>query len=144
MKITIQQIEEAEKRLRDVVIRSPLEFSKRMSEKFGANIYIKREDLQEVRSYKIRGAYNKMSSLSAAERKKGVVTASAGNHGQGVAYSCSHLKIHGTIFMPVTTPLQKIERVKHFGGTYITVKLLGQTYDESAKAAHEYCERKNE
>jgi len=115
-----------------------------MSEKFDASIYIKREDLQEVRSYKIRGAYNKMASLSAAERKRGVVTASAGNHAQGVAYSCSHLKIHGTIFMPVTTPLQKIERVKHFDGKYVTVKLIGQTYDESAKAAHDYCDEKNE
>jgi len=144
MKITIQQIEEAEKRLQGVVIRSPLQFSKRMSEKFDATIYIKREDLQEVRSYKIRGAYNKMASLSVAERKKGIVTASAGNHAQGVAYSCSYLKIHGTIFMPITTPLQKIERVKHFGNKYVTVRLVGQTYDESAKAAHDYCDKKNQ
>jgi len=144
MNITIQQIDEAAKRLEKVVTKTPLQFSKRMSEKFDANIYIKREDLQEVRSYKIRGAYNKMAALSTIERKKGVVTASAGNHAQGVAYSCSHLKIHGTIFMPVTTPLQKIERVKHFGGNYVTVKLIGLTYDESAKAAHDYCDKKNE
>lgn len=143
MKMTIQQIEEAEKRLHDVVIKTPLQYSKRMSKKFGASIYIKREDLQEVRSYKIRGAYNKMASLSESDRKKGIVTASAGNHAQGVAYSCSHLKIQGTIFMPVTTPLQKIERVRHFGGTYVTVKLVGQTYDESAKAAHDYCDESN-
>jgi threonine dehydratase len=140
MKITIEQIEEAAKRLEGVVQKTPLEYSKRMSEKFGANVYIKREDLQEVRSYKIRGAYNKIASLSDAEKKRGVVAASAGNHAQGVASSCSLLKIKGTIFMPTVTPLQKIDRVKHFGGKYITVKLVGQTYDESADAAYKYCE----
>lgn len=143
MKITVQQIEEAAKRLEDVVVKTPLQYSKRMSEKFGANVYIKREDMQEVRSYKIRGAYNKMASLSDGEKKRGVVTASAGNHAQGVAYSCAHLKIHGTIFMPAVTPLQKIERVKQFGGKYVEVKLVGQTYDESAHAAHEYGEKNN-
>lgn len=143
MKITIKQIEEAEKRLQDVVVRTPLQYSKRMSEKFGANVYIKREDMQEVRSYKIRGAYNKMASLSDAEKKRGVVTASAGNHAQGVALSCQRLKIHGTIFMPIVTPLQKIERVRHFGDGYITIKIVGQTYDESAHAAHEYGDKKN-
>lgn len=143
MNITIEQINEAAKRLEGVVLKTPLQYSKRMSEKFGANIYIKREDLQEVRSYKIRGAYNKMASLSDAEKKKGVVAASAGNHAQGVAQSCSLLKITGVIFMPAVTPLQKINRVKHFGGKYVTVKLVGQTYDESADAAHTYCEEKN-
>ncbi|HSA84192.1 MAG TPA: threonine ammonia-lyase IlvA [Patescibacteria group bacterium] len=143
MKISIQQIEEAEKRLKDVVIRSPLQFSKRMSEKFGANVYVKREDMQEVRSYKIRGAYNKMASLSDDERQRGVVAASAGNHAQGVAFSCSHLKIKGTIFMPIVTPQQKIDRVKHFGGKYVEVQLVGQTYDESAHEAHKYGEEKN-
>lgn len=141
--ITIQQIEEAESRLAGMVIRSPLQFCKRLSEKFDANIYLKREDLQEVRSYKIRGAYNKMANLSNEERKRGVVAASAGNHAQGVAYSCSLLKIHGTIFMPVVTPTQKIERVKNFGGKYVEIKLMGQTYDESSDAAHKYCEQKN-
>lgn len=143
MKITLQQIDEAAKRLEGVVVKTPLQYSKRMSEKFGANVYIKREDMQEVRSYKIRGAYNKMASLSDEEKKRGIVTASAGNHAQGVAYSCSHLKIHGTIFMPAVTPLQKIERVKRFGGQYVEVKLVGQTYDESAYAAHEYGEKNN-
>jgi threonine dehydratase len=142
MNITKEQINDAAKRLEGVIKKTPLQFSKRMSEKFGANVYIKREDLQEVRSYKIRGAYNKMASLSDAERKRGIVAASAGNHAQGVALSCSLLKITGVIFMPAVTPLQKINRVKHFGGKYVTVKLIGQTYDESADAAHEYCEEK--
>lgn len=142
-KITIQQIEEAENRLAGMVIKSPLQFSKRLSEKFGAYIYIKREDLQVVRSYKIRGAYNKMASLSDEEKKRGVVAASAGNHAQGVAYSCSLLKINGTIFMPAITPSQKIDRVKHFGGKFVTIQLVGQTYDEAAHAAHKLCEEQN-
>jgi len=143
MNISIQQINEAAKRLEGVAHKTPLQYSKRLSEKYGANIYIKREDLQDVRSYKIRGAYNKIASLNDAEKKRGVVAASAGNHAQGVAQACSALKIHGTIFMPVVTPLQKIERVTHFDGKYIKVELAGQTYDEAAKAAHEYAEKKN-
>lgn len=143
MKISIEQINEAAKRLEGVVVKTPLQYSKRMSEKFDALIYIKREDMQEVRSYKIRGAYNKMASLSDAEKKRGVVAASAGNHAQGVALSCSLLKTNGTIFMPIVTPLQKIDRVKHFGGKFVEIKLVGQTYDESANAAHDYCEKKN-
>ncbi|HEX8931796.1 MAG TPA: threonine ammonia-lyase IlvA [Patescibacteria group bacterium] len=139
MQITIQQINEAAKRLEEVVVKTPLQFSKRISEKYNAQIYLKREDLQQVRSYKIRGAYNKISSLSPAEKKRGVVAASAGNHAQGVAQSCSILKIYGTIFMPIVTPTQKIDRVKHFGGKYVEIKLVGQTYDESSDAAHQYC-----
>src|SRR3989338_9831713 len=103
MKITIKDIEDAAKRLKDIAQKTPLQYSKRLSKKYKANIYIKREDLQEVRSFKIRGAYNKISSLSKEERKRGVVCASAGNHAQGVAYSCSALKIKGIIFMPIVT-----------------------------------------
>jgi threonine dehydratase len=110
---------------------------------YDAQIYIKREDLQEVRSYMIRGAYNKMRSLLQGERKKGVVCASAGNHAQGVAYSCNALKIKGTIFMPVVTPNQKIQKVKKFGGEYITIKLIGNTFDEANTAAQEYTHRHN-
>jgi len=143
MKITIQQIDEAEKRLRDVVIRSPLEFSKRMSEKFGANVYLKREDLQEVRSFKIRGAYNKILSLSDAEKKRGIVAASTGNHAQGVALSCALLKIRGTIFMPIVTPNQKIEKVKHFGGKFIEIKLVGNTFDDAVDASRKYRDTHN-
>lgn len=143
MKITVQQIDEAAKRLEGVIVKTPLQKSKRLSKLFGAHIYIKREDLQEVRSYKIRGAYNKMSSLAEEERKRGIVAASAGNHAQGVALSCSLLKIKGVIFMPTVTPNQKIERVKHFGDGFVEIKLVGETYDAAGKAAHEYCKKHN-
>lgn len=143
MNITIQQIEEAAKRLAGIVAKTPLQKSKRLSELFAADIYIKREDLQEVRSYKIRGAYNKISTLTDEEKKRGVVAASAGNHAQGVAQSCSLLKIKGVIFMPTVTPNQKIERVKHFGKGFIEIQLIGETYDEASKAAHDYCEKHN-
>src|SRR5664279_185686 len=142
MKITIAQIEEAAKRLNGVASRTPLQLSKRLSKKFGATVYIKREDMQEVRSFKIRGAYNKMSSLTPEEKKRGVVCASAGNHAQGVAYSCSALKIKGTIFMPEITPNQKIEKVKHFGGEFTEIQLVGNTYDDASAAAHKFCAEK--
>src|SRR5579862_7073397 len=114
MKVTTQQIDEAAKRLEGVIVRTSLQYSKRMSEKFHAKIYMKREDLQEVRSFKIRGAYNKISLLSDAKKKQGIVAASTGNHAQGVALSCALLNIHGVIFMPTVTPNQKIDKVKHF------------------------------
>jgi threonine dehydratase len=141
MKITISQIDEAAKRLEGVIAETPLQRSKRLSALFDANVYIKREDLQEVRSYKIRGAYNKMSSLTDAEKKRGIVAASAGNHAQGVALSCALLKIKGVIFMPTITPNQKIDRVKHFGDGFVEIKLIGETYDDASKASHEYCEK---
>jgi threonine dehydratase len=143
MKITIQDIDEAAKRLEGVIVKTPLQKSKRLSKLFGANIYIKREDLQEVRSYKIRGAYNKMSSLTDAEKKRGVVAASAGNHAQGVALSCALLKINGVIFMPTITPNQKIERVKHFGDGFVEIQLIGETYDDASKAAYEFQKKNN-
>lgn len=142
MKITVNQIDEAAKRLEGVVAHTPLQLSKRLSKKYEANVYLKREDLQEVRSFKIRGAYNRMASLSAAEKAKGVVAASAGNHAQGVALSSSLLQVNGVIFMPSVTPLQKIDRVKHFGDGFVEIKLIGQTYDEASQAAHEYCDEK--
>jgi threonine dehydratase len=139
MQITSKQIDDAAMKLEGVVVKTPLQRSKRLSNLFDANIYIKREDLQEVRSYKIRGAYNKMCSLTDKERKKGIVAASAGNHAQGVALSCALLKIKGVIFMPTITPNQKIERVKHFGDGFIEIKLVGDTYDEASKEAHAFC-----
>lgn len=142
MKVTVQTIEEASKRLENVVSQTPLTFSRRLSAQYGANVYLKREDLQEVRSFKIRGAYNKMATLTAAEKKRGVVAASAGNHAQGVALSCFLLKVHGTIFMPAGTPMQKVNRVKRFGDGFITIKLIGRTYDDASKAAHDFCHKK--
>lgn len=143
MNITLNQIEEAAKRLDGVISKTPLQYSKRLSHNFSANVYLKREDLQEVRSFKIRGAYNKMASLSEDERKKGVVCASAGNHAQGVAYGCFALKIKGVIFMPVITPTQKIDKVRSFGGEFIDIQLVGNTYDDSSLEAHKYCKDQN-
>ena len=112
-----------------------------LSEEFGAKIYLKREDLQVVRSYKIRGAYNLISRLSAEEKKLGVVTSSAGNHGQGVALSCKLLEINGVVFMPVTTPKQKIRAVERLGGKWVKVELVGDTYDDAKSAASKYCKK---
>lgn len=142
MGITIQTINEAAKRLETIGVRTPLQFSKRLSEKYHAKIYLKREDLQEVRSFKIRGAYNKIASLTEAEKKRGVVCASAGNHAQGVAYSCALLNIKGVIFMPTITPPQKIAKVKHFGKDFIEIKLVGVAFDEAMQAAKQYCQEK--
>ena len=136
--INIKTIDDASRTLEGVIKKTPLQFDERLSKIYGAKIYFKREDLQEIRSYKIRGAYNKMVNLTREEKSQGVVTASAGNHAQGVASSCTKLKIKGTIFMPVVTPNQKIERVKYFGDGYIQIKSVGQTYDESTKVAKVY------
>jgi threonine dehydratase len=131
-------VDEAAARLEGLVARTPLQRSKRLSDRFDADIHLKREDLQEVRSFKIRGALNKIRSLSDAERHRGVVCASAGNHAQGVAQACSLDRIKGTVFMPTATPLQKVDRVRHFGGGQVTVKLVGQTYDEAGEAANRH------
>lgn len=142
MEVNVKTIDLASKTLEKVVRKTPLQYNKRLSDLYNAAIYLKREDLQDVRSYKIRGAYNLMSSLNPEEKERGVVCASAGNHAQGVAMSASLLKIKATIFMPSITPLQKINKVKHFGKDWITIKLVGQVYDDSANAAHNYCEDK--
>ena len=111
--------------------KTPLLCNHFYSEKYDASIYFKREDLQVVRSYKIRGAYNKMASLSKEELAKGVVCASAGNHAQGVAFACQALQVSGKIYMPSTTPKQKIDKVKSFGKTFVKVILTGDTFDDS-------------
>jgi len=138
MNITIKDIDEAAERLRGISEITPLQKNHRLSKKYGANVYMKREDLQEVRSFKIRGAYNKMASLTDQERNNGVVCASAGNHAQGVAWSCNALKIKGTIFMPTVTPNQKIDKVRQFGDGFIEIKLIGSTFDEASKASMDY------
>lgn len=132
---TLEAIEAAAEKLRGIASVTPLVKNARYSKKFGANIYFKREDLQEVRSYKIRGAYNKISSLDNGHVANGIVCASAGNHAQGVAISCKLLKLKGTIFMPSPTPNQKIEQVKMFGEEYIDVVLVGDSFDDSYHAA---------
>lgn len=140
--LSVKTIEQASENLKSVVLKTPLWYSKRLSEEYQAKVYLKREDLQEVRSYKIRGAYNLMSSLSKEQRSKGVVCASAGNHAQGVAFSAAYLRLEAVIFMPVTTPLQKINKVKAFGGKWVEIKLVGQTYDEACASARRYCASK--
>ena len=130
-------------RLKPVVIRTPLVLNQNLSKRFKANIYLKREDLQLVRSYKIRGAYNMMSSLSPRQLQNGVVCASAGNHAQGFAYSCKALRIKGVVFMPVTTPNQKINQTRRFGDGFLEIKLTGDTFDNCAYEAKQYSLRHN-
>jgi threonine dehydratase len=132
---TLENIEAAKQRIKAVVQTTPLQENLQYSNIYGAKVLLKREDLQQVRSYKIRGAYNKISQHDAQH----VVCASAGNHAQGVAYTCHKLNIKGTIFMPITTPNQKIEQVKMFGHKQVEVKLVGDTFDETGLAAKKYC-----
>lgn len=137
----IQSITRAKRRINDIILQTPLQLNINLSEEFLANIYLKREDLQLVRSYKLRGAYNKIAKLSADDRKKGVVCASAGNHAQGVAYSCSKLGIKGKIYMPATTPKQKVRQVEMFGKENVDVILAGDTYDDAHNLALEDCKK---
>ncbi|MDQ0215318.1 threonine dehydratase [Oikeobacillus pervagus] len=141
-KVKVEDIVVANQALKDVVVKTPLQKNELLSQRYGCNVYIKREDLQIVRSFKLRGAYHFIHSLSEEEREKGVVCASAGNHAQGVAYSCQHLGIQGKIFMPSTTPRQKVSQVKLFGGANVEVILTGDTFDDSYAKACECC--KNE
>ncbi len=125
-------------RIKEVVTRTPLQYNLHLSEKYGADIYLKREDLQIVRSYKLRGAFNKISSLTAEEHSRGVVCASAGNHAQGVAFSCKRHDIKGVIFMPGPTPRQKITQTEMWGNGNIEIVLVGDTFDDCQKGALEY------
>lgn len=126
--------------LKQVVIKTPLQYHRKLSEKWGCELYLKREDLQVVRSYKIRGAYNLIQSLSNAQRENGVVCASAGNHAQGVAFSCKTLNLRGVIYMPAITPKQKITQVKMFGGENIEIVLIGDTFDECQQHAQTFAQ----
>jgi threonine dehydratase len=139
----LKAIKEAAVTLKNVAAVTPLQQNFNLSNKYKANILLKREDLQQVRSYKIRGAFNKISSLSSQELEKGIVCASAGNHAQGVALACNKKKIFGTIFMPAPTPKQKVEQVKMFGANYVTIKLVGDTFDDSYNEAIQNAELEN-
>lgn len=138
----IEDIREAAITIRQVADITPLMQSIRYSKTYDADIYLKREDLHRVRSYKIRGAFNKISSLTKKETINGVVCASAGNHAQGVAFACNHLGIKGTIYMPSVTPKQKVEQTKLFGGDWVSVVLEGDTFDDSSDAAKKFCAAK--
>ena len=140
---TVKGILEAKKKLNGISEVTPLKLNQILSDEIGAKVYLKREDLQVVRSYKIRGAYNFISHLSAAEKKQGVVCASAGNHAQGFAYSCNLLKIKGIVFMPAPTPKQKVEAVRRIGKNYVEVILSGDTYDDAKSAAIKYIHKTN-
>lgn len=135
------RIVEASHRLQGVATPTPLMRNFSLSDEHNCHIWLKREDLQVVRSYKIRGAYNKMSLLKEEERQRGVICSSAGNHAQGVAYSCYQLGIHGKIFMPVTTPKQKVEKARMFGKDKVEIILKGDTYDDAYKASLEEMEK---
>jgi len=139
--ITLKSIREAKENFGDFINTSPLEYSDRLSQEYQAEIYLKREDLQSVRSYKIRWAFNKINSLSKKEKKAGVVCASAGNHAQWVAITCAELKIKGTIYMPVTTPEQKVYKTKKFGGEFVDVVLVWDTFDDALKASFDFQEK---
>lgn len=136
--VTEEDVEKAYEVLKSVVKHTPLEYDFYLSEKYHCNVYLKREDLQRVRSFKLRGAFYAISRLSAEQLAKGVVCASAGNHAQGVAYTCKRMTVPATIFMPTTTPQQKVSQVKFFGGSNVEVVLVGDTFDASATAAKEF------
>lgn len=129
------EVDAAADRLREVVRRTPLERSDRLSEDLGVPVLLKREDLQIGRSYKVRGAYNLISTLAPAERSLGVVCASAGNHGQGLAFACRRLEIEGRVFVPTNTPRQKRERIRAIGGRWVELVAVGSSYDEASAAA---------
>jgi threonine dehydratase len=139
----IQSIQEAKAIVRDVALETPLQLNERLSEQYGAKVYFKREDLQPIRSFKLRGAYHKIYKLSAEERKRGIVCASAGNHAQGVALACNKLGIKGTIFMPVPTPKQKLGQVRMFGGSNVEIRLTGDTFDDAYAAAQSFKDETN-
>lgn len=130
----------AYERLKDIVKKTPITYNHNLSRKYGCDVYFKREDLQIVRSYKLRGAYNMMSLLPPNQLVKGVVCASAGNHAQGFAYSCKKLNVKGVVFMPIITPNQKVSQTKMFGEGFVEVKLIGDTFDNCAVAAKKYTE----
>ncbi len=133
--ISLTQILQAQERVKEVIVETPFLENYNLSQKYGCTILLKREDMQVVRSFKIRGAYNKIKSLTDDQIKNGVICASAGNHAQGVALACAKLKIKGKIYMPNPTPSQKINKVKHFGKEWIEVILCGDTFDDAQQVA---------
>ncbi|WP_206023655.1 threonine ammonia-lyase IlvA [Saccharibacillus alkalitolerans] len=137
--VTMEDIVRAHHRLREAIVRTPLHRDATLSAKYQCDVYLKREDQQVVRSFKIRGSYNKIRSLSEEQRERGIVCASAGNHAQGVAFSCHALGIYGKIYMPSTTPNQKVKMVRKFGGKSVEVILTGDTFDDAYEEAMKAC-----
>jgi threonine dehydratase len=141
--VQVEDILIAHQELKDIVAHTPLQKNERLSEKYGCNVYLKREDLQHVRSFKLRGAYYSMKTLGEDQLANGVVCASAGNHAQGVAYACKQLGVKGKIYMPTTTPRQKISQVEMFGRGYVEIILVGDTFDDSYKEAWDCAQRES-
>lgn len=139
--LNAKDVENAYLRIKDVVKETPLQFDLYLSQKYDCNVYLKREDLQWVRSFKLRGAYNAISVLTSEAKEKGITCASAGNHAQGVAYTAKALNLKAVIFMPVTTPLQKVNQVKFFGSKNVKIILTGDTFDDCLKEALIYTEQ---
>ncbi|MFD1096420.1 threonine ammonia-lyase IlvA [Salegentibacter chungangensis] len=137
----LEAVRQAVERISKVVVNTPLSDSFTYSKRFDSRVMLKREDLQQVRSYKIRGAFNKISSLPEEQLRKGVICASAGNHAQGVAFACNKLQAKGVIYMPGTTPRQKVEQTRMFGGEWVEVVLKGDTFDDSYKNAMKHGEK---
>ena len=141
--VSLEKVKLALNNLNNITLSTPLELIDSYSNLFSSNVYVKREDLQITRSFKIRGSFNKILSLSDKQKENGIVCSSAGNHAQGVSFSCNKLKINGIIFMPNTTPNIKVKKVKEFGGKYVKVKLIGDSYDDCYKQALAYCKKNN-
>ena len=135
------QVEAAARRLAPIGVRTPLQRNGRLSQRYGAEVFLKREDLQAVRSYKIRGAYNFVASLDPERLRHGVVCASAGNHAQGVAWTCRAMGVRGVVFLPRRTPRQKVERIRALGGPLVDVRFAGETFDDAAAAAADEAQR---
>lgn len=138
--LTSEDVLGAYRNLKHSIVHTPLQYNQYLSERYDATIYLKREDLQIIRSFKLRGAMYAINQLSQDELERGVICASAGNHAQGVAYTARLKHIQATIFMPTTTPKQKIDQVEYFGGDYVNVVIQEDTFDKSNEAAHQYAE----
>ncbi|MHB8592751.1 MAG: threonine ammonia-lyase IlvA [Acidimicrobiales bacterium] len=136
--VGLAEVQAAAERLAPLGVRTPLQRNERLSQRFGADVYLKREDLQAVRSYKIRGAYNFVASLAPEVLGAGVVCASAGNHAQGVAWSCRHLGARGVVFLPRRTPRQKLARIRALAGDLVEVRFAGDSFDDAYAAALSY------
>lgn len=139
--MTTQAVDEAMLAMREIFPETPLQLNEHLSSRFGAEVWLKREDLSPVRSYKIRGAFNFFrKAIAKGGGDRVYVCASAGNHAQGFAFVCRHFKVHGVVFMPVTTPQQKIDKTRMFGGDYITIRLVGDIFDQCYAAARAHVE----
>lgn len=136
--VPLARISKAYQSSKHLIKKTPITKSQYFSIKYDCNVYFKREDLHEIRSFKIRGALNKFQNLTQEGKSKGVVCSSAGNHAQGVAYCCNKLKVKGTIFMALNSPEIKVKNVKLFGGEWVTVRQVGNNFDEASRAAKEY------